>query len=100
MTKKLKTFKQPVKVEQMRSRNLNPVPNQFRIWTDKGYYFQSYSSIIYFYCSKTNKKYLDSKTWDYSATTGKYRNQILREGIAETRKKIKSGEYILANLNG
>jgi len=30
---------------------------------------------------------------------GKYRNEFLREGIADTRKKIKSGEYALADLN-
>lgn len=42
---------------------------------------------------------LDAYYWDYSVTTGYYRNQFLGEGIAETRKKIKSGEYLLANLN-
>ena len=29
----------------------------------------------------------------------KYRNQFLRENIADTRNKIKSGEYKLTNLN-
>jgi len=43
--------------------------------------------------------YLDKYSWDYSVTTGKYRNEFLGEGIAETRKKIASGEYILTNLN-
>lgn len=42
---------------------------------------------------------LDSNTWDYSRTTGTYRNIFLGETKAETQKKIDSGEYILTNLN-
>ena len=42
---------------------------------------------------------LDENYWDYSVTTGNYRNQFLEEGIAETRAKIASGEYRLADLN-
>ena len=42
---------------------------------------------------------LDEYYWDYSRTTGKYRNEFLGEGIAETRKKIEDGKYILADLN-
>ena len=42
---------------------------------------------------------LDKIYWDYSRTTGKYRNQFLGEDIETTRKKIKSGEYRLADLN-
>ena len=41
----------------------------------------------------------DKDSWDYSVTTGKYRNQFLGENKAETLKKIKSGEYKLAKLN-
>ena len=81
----------------MTSARGNTVPNQFII-TDKGdEYFQSYKSII----AKRSKGkiYLDDYYWDYSVTTGKYRNEFLGEGIAETRKKIASGEYILTNLN-
>ena len=50
-----------IRVKNMLSNNYNPVPNQFEIWTDKGYYFQSYDSTIYFECRKTGKKYLDKK---------------------------------------
>ena len=93
-------MKSTAKVRQLMSQSSgNPVSNQFEIYTDKGYYFQSYQSIIYFACKKTGKQYLDSNTWDYSTTTGKYRNQILGEGIAETRKGIKEGKYILKDLN-
>tara|TARA_R110002110_G_scaffold234669_3_gene450713 strand:+ start:87 stop:365 length:279 start_codon:yes stop_codon:yes gene_type:complete len=88
------------KVRQLTSNTShNPIANQFEIWTDKGYFFQSYNSIIYFQCKKTGKKYLDKNDWDYSTTTGKYRNQVLGEGIAETRKRIKAKEYILKDLN-
>jgi len=41
---------------------------------------------------------LDEDYWDYSATTGQYRNEFLGEGIADTRKKIKDGTYHLTNL--
>lgn len=62
-------------------------------------WFQSYDTIIAQIDQATGEVTLDEKNWDYSATTGKYRNQFLGEGIAETRKKIASGEYKLANLN-
>jgi len=45
------------------------------------------------------KTQLDEKYWDYSKTTGKYRNQFLGENKKETEKKIASGEYILTDLN-
>ena len=42
---------------------------------------------------------LDRDKWDYSKTTGKYRNQFLGETKKETQAKIDSGEYILTDLN-
>jgi hypothetical protein len=42
---------------------------------------------------------LDQKYWNYSNTTGKYRNIFLGETIKDTKAKIKSGEYILTDLN-
>ena len=76
----------------------NPIANQFEIWTDKGKYFQSYNSTIVF-IDKKGKVFLDEYYWDYSRTTGKYRNQFLGEYKKETEKKIKSKEYKLINLN-
>lgn len=74
------------------------VPNQFIIYDDKGNtFFKSYNSIIV--KITRNKTYLDENKWDYSKTTGKYRNNFLGETKKETEKKIKSGEYILTNLN-
>mgnify|MGYP003127030290 CR=1 FL=1 len=97
-----------MKVKNMTSARGNKVANQFII-TDRTYNekedswtttktFQSYDSTIAIVFS-TGVVLLDENTWDYSATTGKYRNEFLGEGIAETRKKIKSGEYILTDLN-
>lgn len=86
-----------MKIENMTSVNGNKVPNQFIINNNGEEYFQSYNSII---AKKSKGKiYLDDYFWDYSVTTGKYRNDFLGEGIAETRKKITTGEYILTNLN-
>ena len=92
---------QTPKIEQMTSpRSYKPVANQFIIKTNNGTYFQSYNSVIAFRPYNEAKVYLDKETWDYSTTTGKYRNEFLNEGIQETRAKIKSGEYELVNLNG
>lgn len=73
--------------------------NQFEIKTKEGTYFQSYNSIIAFKPNDNRRIQLDEYYWDYSRTTGKYRNQFLNEGIAETRAKIESKEYLLTNLN-
>ena len=89
----------------MKSSNGNAIANQLIITeqTKAGRieYFQSYRSIIAKkdYRRSPAKVTLDSQYWDYSQTTGKYRNIFLGEGIAETRKKIDSGEYKLADLN-
>ena len=83
----------------MTSTNGNKVANQFIIHDEKrSTFFQSYRSIIV----KLNGDdvELDKKYWNYSNTTGKYRNIFLNETIKDTRKKIKSGEYILTDLNG
>lgn len=73
--------------------------NQVVIYTDDGsQFFQSYNSIV----AKRDKQgnvTLDPKYWDYSQTTGKYRNQFLCETKAETQAKIDAGTYKLGNLN-
>ncbi len=87
-----------IQVRQMHSTAGKPVINQFLINTPGGIYFQSYDAMIAFrpYDGKTQ---LDLRYWDYSTTTGKYRNRFLGETKAETQKKIDSGEYILTDLN-
>jgi len=98
-----------MKVENMASASGNPVANQFLIHgavindhrdglPTEGVMYQSYDSNIAFR-TYGSKVYIDSKYWDYSATTGKYRNMFLGEKKQDTLAKIKSGEYILANLN-
>ena len=88
-----------VKVESMISANGNAVPNQHIIRAGIFIYFQSYKTLIASKNTLTGKIVLDRDAWDYSSTTGKYRNMFLGEGIAETRKKIASGEYKHADLN-
>ena len=91
-----------MKTENMTSTNGNKVANQFIITDDNGNeFFQSYKSVIVKKPLEVrNKIELDQKYWNYSNTTGKYRNIFLNETIKDTRKKIKSGEYKLTDLNG
>jgi hypothetical protein len=87
-----------MKIKIMTSSNGNKIANQFIVTDDRGVrFFQSYETIIA--KIENGKTYLDSNKWDYSVTTGKYRNLFLGEKKAETLKNIKSGLYILTNLN-
>jgi hypothetical protein len=97
-----------IRVTNMNSPKGNKVANQFVINEYEGGVlthstFQSYQSIIATKEYHTNGErpniYLDETYWDYSNTTSKYRRDFLGEGVAETRKKIESGEYSLVNLN-
>ena len=85
------------KVQNMTSNKGNKIANQFVIYTDNGSIFQSYNSTIV--KRDSGKTYLDVNKWDYSTTTGKYRNIFLNEQKKDTENKIKSGEYILTDLN-
>jgi len=87
-----------MKVENFTSSNGNKVANQFIIYCDDKTVFQSYNSVIAIKYGN-GKTELDERFWDYSKTTGKYRNQFLCENKKETEMKIASGEYILTNLN-
>ena len=87
-----------IKVRNMINDNGNSVANQFEIYSDEFVIFQSYNSIIAKMMS-SGQVYLDENYWDYSRTTGKYRNIFLAENKKETQAKIDSGEYILTNLN-
>ena len=88
-----------IQVNQMCSpRTGNPVANQFVIMTKKGIYFQSYETIIA-YKPDNGKIKLDSRYWNYSVTTTKYRNMFTGLDTNETKKAIKDKEIILTNLN-
>ena len=84
-------------VQNMVSNRGNKIANQFIIYTTEGSIFQSYNSTIV--KIENGKTYLDLNKWDYSKTTGKYRNIFLNENKKQTEEKIKSGEYILTDLN-
>ena len=89
-------------VENMTSNKGNKIANQFIIKDDHNVeYFQSYDSIIVRRVTKPLHTIiqLDENFWDYSVTTGKYRNIFLDETKKETQKKIDNGTYILTDLN-
>ena len=97
------------KVTNMESSRGNKVANQFIIFENGGIggnfikreTFQSYDSIIAVRTvwEDETKITLDETYWNYSVTTGKYRNIFLGETKKETQAKIDSGVYKLANLN-
>jgi hypothetical protein len=94
-----------MKVTNMKNEKGRSIPNQFIVSGEKGEffveYFQSYDSKIIKRVSGPHGTTitLDRDTWDYSVTTGKYRNIFLGETKKETQKKIDDGEYLLMNLN-
>ena len=89
---------QNIKVLNMISNNGNRIPNQFVISTPEGSYFQSYNSVIAF-INNEGRVFLDRNKWDYSSTTGKYRNIFLGENKKLTEKRINNNNYVLIDLN-
>lgn len=83
-------------IRNLTSSNGNKVPNQIVIRNESLRIFQSYDSIIV--KIEEGKVYLDERYWNYSKTTSKYRNQFLGDSTKEIESKIKSGEYILTDL--
>jgi len=87
-----------IKVLNMMSSQGNKIPNQFVIATPEGSYFQSYNSVIAF-INNEGRVFLDKNKWDYSTTTGKYRNIFLGENKRLTEKRINNNNYVLIDLN-
>ena len=84
-----------MKVRNMQSSSNNYVPNQFIITDTQGNeFFQSYNSLIAVRLS-SGRVLLNADKWDYSVTTGRYRNIFLCEKMKQTKEKIKRGEYYL-----
>lgn len=88
-----------MRVENLYSVNGNKVANQFRIEHNGMVTFQSYNSEIITIDRPTKTIYIGTD-YDYSVTTGKYRNSFLREegfsGLADIKslnKAIKDGKY-------
>jgi hypothetical protein len=83
-----------MKVEQFHAKN------QFLLTAPNCTALQSYETLIAIKLDGNWKHletrvFLNEQAWDYSKTTGKYRNLFLGENKAETMRKIKSGEYKL-----
>lgn len=81
-------------------RSGKPVANQFLI---TGTYaaapftvFQSYRSII---AVQYRGHIALGYDWDYSTTTGKYRNVFLGESKKETENCIRAGHYVVRDLD-
>jgi hypothetical protein len=81
-------------VEQMTSRSGNVVPNQTILSDMTGKTFVSYGSKIV-YQSKDRASdglpleiIVDENYWDYSRTTGKYRNEFMKIGRASCRERV------------
>ena len=88
-----------LKVENMISSRGNTVPNQFKIKTDAGEYFQSYKTIIALIENNPNKIILDNNAMHYSVTTSKYLYKFLDMKKDEILLKIGEGKIILKDLN-
>lgn len=83
------------KIENIINNNGNVVPNQFIIYEDNGdITFESYDSII---CQIRDgalgydRVVVFGSDWDYSTTTGKYRNKFLMDNglsILATKKDV------------
>ena len=65
------------KIKNMFGFSGNEIKNQFIIQTKGTTIFQSYDSIICIINHNTGTTTLDRNNWDYSTTTGKYRNIFL-----------------------
>mgnify|MGYP001217671556 FL=1 len=88
-----------MKVKNITSRNGNKIANQFIVTDGEFEYFQSYNSVIAQRHISSGVVKLDVHYWDYSTTTGKYRNQFLGMDKKQTEKEIKAGRIDLINLN-
>jgi len=99
-----------MKVKNITNSKGRPVVNQFILSESgngaNGNYilkevFQSYSSVIAERITWIDSIdiTLDKNYWDYSTTTGKYRNLFLGETKKETKEKIEKGVYKLSDLN-
>ena len=67
-------------------------PNKTIVKFDNGRVFQSYDSTI---CIILDGQTYLTREWNYSKTTGKYRNIFLGENLKATELQIKKCEYKL-----
>ena len=89
-----------MKVTNMISNRGNKIANQLIITDDdNNRIFQSYNTIIAKIPSDNSQKILLDVNWDYSKTTGKYRNIFLNDNKQGILKGIKEHKYLVTNLN-
>ena len=87
-----------VKVECFTGRNGRAIPNQYKIHTKEGIFFQSYDKLIALKRSD-GKIILDKKYKNYSRTTMKYLKRFLMKSPDMIKEGIRNGEIILTDLN-
>ena len=83
-----------MRVENMTTTAGNKVANQFVVHTDEGRFFQSYDSMIAFIPKDGGPIQLGAD-WDYSVTTGRYRNQFLNCDKAQILEMLEDGRAVL-----
>lgn len=91
LLKDLGNFKE---VKNITSYNGNKIPNQFILYFNNGEIFQSYESVIVLQLYNSDIIYLGDD-WEYSTTTGKYRNLYLNMNKKEILKGIKENKIII-----
>ena len=84
-----------VRVDNMTGRNGKAIPNQFDISGNDFRLFQSYKSPIALIYNGVTYIFKD---YNYSKTTGKYRNQFLNSTLKEINQKLKDGVYIAVDF--
>lgn len=87
-----------MKVTNMVSSKGNKVPNQFIIESANAREFQSYKTTVIRQDLNTGATFVDAG-YPFSKTTSKYASLFLDETSKDIKRKIKSGEYITADLN-
>lgn len=89
---------QTIKVENFTNHKGNSIPNQFRIYTPNGCYFQSYQSVI---CFKDHNGTItiDPRWYKYSKTTSRYLHEFLGMTAQEIQSLINLDCIELKELN-
>lgn len=85
-----------MKVENMKSRNGNAIPNQFIITDGNTEYFQSYKTIV---AKRENGKITIDKGNPFSLTTSKHLYSFLNVTSQEFKANMKVNKYDIQALN-
>lgn len=88
-----------LKVRNFTNHRGNSIPNQYRIYTDTGVYFQSYESIICFREKITGLITIDPHWYKYNKTTSRYLHEFLGMTSQEIQNLINLDVIALKKLN-